>query len=558
MTSFLDLALVFAAAAVLGWLATRWRQPLMIAYVAAGFLLVGSGFSGLADNLLFSDFAQIGVVLLLFLIGLKLSLHDLQLVGPEALRLGLSQMVITFVIFLIVSSWLGFRTSQALFLSSALTFSSTIVVVRLLNEKKELVSLHGKLTVGLLLLQDLVVLLVMVALSGFGGEGKISPERVLLVVVEMAGLFLLTVILAKKPVPWLFSQLAQSTELLFISSIAWCFTVSAAAYFFGFPPEIGAFLAGVGLANTPLGVEIAAKVGPLRDFFLSIFFILLGIDMGLSLGMVNWRQVLVFTPLVLVLKPVVVFSLLLLMGYRRRTAFLSGLLIGQVSEFSLILLRFGERLEVLTPDMAGTLVMVSALSIGVSASYNQVSDRLFVLLRRYLPPLGPPSCREEISSSHDGLAGHAVLVGCDRSGSTILPVLVNLGLPLVVVDFNPAVIRRLNAEKIQTLYGDIGDDEILARLNLEEARLVVSTVTDWHDNLVLLAKVRDNKEAVVILTAATGDEAIEFYHRGADYVVVPEIAGGEHLSSLLTHHSLAKEEFGRLGRHHYRRLFAKR
>lgn len=550
-----DIALIFSSAALLGWFAHRSRQPLIMAYLLTGALLVISGLFKVEDQVFFSSFAEIGVSLLLFLIGLKLSLGDLKIIGPEALKLGLSQVAVTFGLALVLDLILGYHLGEAIFLSLALTFSSTIVVVKLLNEKKELGSLHGKLTVGLLLVQDLVVLLVMASLAGLNPAVGAPIIKVATLLVEAALLFLFSTWLARKPVPWLFSQLAGSTELLFVAAIGWCFTASALTQALGFPPEIGAFLAGIGLANAPMGVEIAAKVQPLRDFFLGIFFILLGAEMGRAIFVVNWLSVVTLVPFVLLIKPAIIWFILIKMGYRQRTAFLSAVFLGQISEFSLILLRLGEQHQLVSRGTLGTVVLVGAVSIGVSATLTQVSERLYERFQHLLR-FGRRPHKEDVLAPEGKLSDHLILIGCDRSGSTILPLLSRLEAPLMVVDFNPAVIDKLVKSKINVLYGDIGDDEILEKLDLVEAKMVISTVTDWHDNLHLLTKLRAKQEnrPVVILTARNIEEATEFYKQGADYVIVPEVAGGEHLASLITHHGLGKESFSKLGRNHYRRI----
>lgn len=317
---FSQIAILLVVAAVAGVIARYLKQPLLIGYLFAGFILAFLGV--VTDIEVFSGLGQIGVALLLFLVGLEMNIRELPSIGKVALLTGLGQIIFTSGIGFLISRLLGFTILPSMYIAVALTFSSTIIMVKLLSEKNDLASLYGRIAIGFLLVQDFVAVLILMFLAGLG-RGDVALGGYLFTFGKALVLFALVWILSKKVLPQIFERLiANSTELLFIGSIAWALGVASfVAGPLGFTLEIGGFLAGLALSNMPEHLQIASRTRPLRDFFLTIFFLLLGTRLLVgNLGEVAAPS-LVFSLFVLVGNPVIILIILGLMGYKRRTSF---------------------------------------------------------------------------------------------------------------------------------------------------------------------------------------------------------------------------------------------
>ena len=322
---FSQIALIIVVAAAFGIIAKMLKQPLIVGYIFAGMLIGSLGI--IQDSESFRSLGNVGVALLLFLLGLEMKLSDIPSIGKIALLTGMGQILFTSIIGFTLANLLGFGLLPSIYIAIALTFSSTIIMVKLLSEKKALSSLYGKISVGFLLVQDFVAILILMFLSGLNTDSLGGGEYILIVIKAIA-LFVLVWIASKKVLPFLFDKIVgSSTELLFIVSIAWALGV---AYFVGdvlnFSLEIGGFLAGISLSNLPEHNQVASRARPLRDFFLTIFFILLGTQLALAgdiLGSV--APALIFSTFVLIGNPIIVMSIMGAMGYKKRTSFMAGL-----------------------------------------------------------------------------------------------------------------------------------------------------------------------------------------------------------------------------------------
>ena len=362
---FSQISLLLVVAAASGAIVKFFKQPLLIGYLFAGFVLSALGLVG--DVEVFSGLGQIGVALLLFLVGIEMNLKELPSIGKVALLTGLGQIAFTFTVGFLISMGLGFATLASVYIAIALTFSSTIIIVKLLSEKNDLDSLYGKISVGFLLVQDLVAVLILMYLAGLG-EGQLVASDYL--VIGVKAIVLLGAIwgLSKKVLPTFFNKyLSKSQELLFISSIAWALGVSTfVAGPLGFTIEIGGFLAGLALSNLPEHLEIASRTRPLRDFFLTIFFLLLGTKLAIgNIGAII-IPALILSVFVLVGNPTIVLSILGLLGHKRRTSILAGLTVAQISEFSLIIVAMGATLGHLTESNVAMVVLVAVITMTAS------------------------------------------------------------------------------------------------------------------------------------------------------------------------------------------------
>lgn len=377
---------VLAVAAVVGLLANRAKQPLIVAYILVGILVGPSVLGWVEDAEPLELFAEIGIAILLFLVGLKLDLHLVRTTGRVALVTGLGQVVFTSVVGFGLALLLGMDPVTAMYVAVALTFSSTIIIVKLLSDKRELEELHGRIALGFLIVQDIVVVLVMIVLASTttAADRSLGVE-IALVLVEGAALGLVLAVLMRWVLPRVLRLVASSSELLVVFAVAWAVSVATLGDWLGFSTEVGAFLAGFALASTPYREAIASSLTGLRDFLLLFFFIELGSQLDFANVGAQVPAAVVLSLFVLVGNPLIVLVLMGVMRYPKRVSFLSGLAVAQISEFSLILIALGFGLGHVDRDAVGLVTLVGVVTIGASTYLiiysHPIYERLAPVLR---------------------------------------------------------------------------------------------------------------------------------------------------------------------------------
>jgi Kef-type K+ transport system membrane component KefB len=523
---FFQIAAVLLVAAAAAAVATWLRQPLIVAFIVVG-VVVGPSVLGVVEageelELL----AQIGIAILLFLVGLKLDLRLIRTVGPVALAAGLGQVVFTSVIGFGIALALGLDAVTALYVAVALTFSSTIIIVKLLTDKREIDDLYGRIAVGFLIVQDIVVIIVMIVIAALGGaEGETGLASRLLEV-ALYGVALAAALAAA--MRWLLTpllhRLARSRELLVLSAIAWAVSLSAVAEAIGLSGEVGAFLAGISLASTPYREALGARLVSLRDFLLLFFFINLGagIDLGLVGGQVG--AALALSAFVLVGNPLIVLVILGVMGYRAGVGFRAGLTVAQISEFSLILAALGLALGHIDDEALGLITTVGLVTIALSTYMILNADRLYERLAPFLKVFerASPTAGERLTPGVGGVAPRVVVFGLGRYGGEIVEGLREGRVPVLGVDYDPGALAGWSRRGVPVFYGDLEDPELPGVLPLHEAEWVVSTVRRLDDNLALLHALRDHGyRGSVVLAAQTREDAEVLERAGADLTVVP-------------------------------------
>jgi Kef-type K+ transport system membrane component KefB len=491
--SFTTTALVLAVAAVVAFLAHRAHQPLIVAFIAVGILVGPSGLNWVQDTEPLELFAEIGIAVLLFLVGLKLDLHLVRTTGKVALLTGLGQVVFTSVVGFGLAYVLGMSPTVALYVAVALTFSSTIIIVKLLSDKRELDKLHGRIALGFLIVQDIVVVLVMIALTTFGEDGETdlamqAVQAVLTGAALLAGLWIVITYV----VPRVLTLVASSQELLIVAAMAWAVSVAALSDRVGFSVEVGAFLAGFALASTPYRESVASSLSGLRDFLLLFFFIELGAQLDFSAIGAQVPAALVLSVFVLVGNPLIVLVIMGVMGYPRRVSFLSGLAVAQISEFSLILITLGRDLGHVDNDAVGLVTLVGLITIGVSTYMiiysHQIFDRIGPLLRIF-------ERRRTISDAEpEGEVFDVIVYGYGRFGRHLVERLAAAGCRVLVIDWDPYGRLQLEdpalADRVSMRFGDADDPEFAGTLPLERARWVVSTISRVDTTRVLAHALR--------------------------------------------------------------------
>jgi Kef-type K+ transport system membrane component KefB len=527
-----DIGVIIIIAGFMAYFARLLKQPLIPAYIIAGIIL-GPVLHLVTDQTIVSSLSEIGIAFLLFSVGLELDLKKLKEVGNVAVLGGLIHMALLFGISYAAFRILKYTNLSSVYIGLILMFSSTLVVVKLLSDKKQLDTLHGRIIIGMLLMQDIVAI---IALSMLNSVGASAFSNVLLMFVEGLLVFFIGLALAKVVFTTVFRFAARNDELLFIISIMIMFFFAILYSYIGFSIVIGAFIAGLLLGSLPYRLEIIGEVKGIRDFFAVIFFV----SIGLQLMPVGFSSILI--PLLLMIfltvvaLPIITMFVLALFGYKKRTAFLTSIGLAQISEFSLIIASLGFAKGHISAELFSLAIIVAIITIALTAYMIKFDDRLYHLFGRKFTWFEKLSRQnKELMSYYDESIRHkVVLIGYDRTGYSILQKLKKMRKSVIVVDLNPDVIKQLISQKVQCIYGDIGDLEILNRLRLADVELVISTIPEHQDSMLLIQKVRElNPEATIIVTSYTAEEALELYKKGADYVIVPHFLGGEHLSLLL-------------------------
>jgi Kef-type K+ transport system membrane component KefB len=532
-----EFGLIIILAAALGIIAKLFRQPLILAYLVAG-ILIGPFVLGIVkERSVIETFGSIGIIFLLFLIGLELNPRRLLEVGKSVFTIAIIQILASGLIYYLVANRFGLDNIGAIYLALAFAFSSTAIIVTLLSSRGEMDSVHGRIIVGVLLIQDFIAILALTIFSGLQStamDGSHLSIYLATLVGKAIILFLATWLIAKYILPRAFSRIARSQELLFITSLAWCFCLVILAQKLGFSAEIGAFLAGVSLAPLPYSTHVAAKTKPLRDFFLMIFFISLGSNLVFANIASLLVPAIVFTALIVIVNPMIIMVTMGALGYRKRAGFLTGISLTQISEFSFIVVVLGVKLGVL-PASASTLVsMVAIMTIFISTYLISNASIIYHWLRPVLGIIESSKSHETISNLPTLPEDHIVLIGCHRVGGVVLETLKDLSKKIVVVDYDPKRVNRLISEGQLCIYGDASDIDIIAHLNLKGASLVISTVNNIEESKAILANYRKiNPKLKIILTAHDNQDAIELFDLKADLVIVPTSVAADYVSHLL-------------------------
>lgn len=533
---FLELTIIIAISAFFGITARMLKQPPIIGYLLAGIVLgpVGAAYIQNPENI--NALSEIGIALLLFLVGLEMNWLKLKKLSAITGILSIVQIGLTFTTGFVVAIFFNLDLATAVVLGLAIAFSSTVIVVKLLSEKHDIDSLYGRIAVGALLVQDIVAIFAIALLPSLVRSPELSiGNTVILLTLKTVGLVFLAWFLSSWALPRFFKGLAKSHELLFVVSLAWCFVFAILTVKIGFSIEIGAFLAGVSLASLPYATEIVSRIKSLRDFFIILFFVVLGTQINFTSNS-NWKLIVILTVLVVFIKPLIIVLCLSWQGLRRRVSFLTGITLGQMSEFSLILSGLALELQIIDSKYASIITIIAALSFLISPYLINISGFLFTIVK---PLLGLVERRSgtkyslELKSNHP-FKDQVIIFGYHRMGFHILKTLRKLNHEVLIIDFNPEVIDRLRHQNVPAIFGDALDEELLESIHLKNAKMIISTIPYREENLFLIKKVHKiNRNIILIITAGQIDDALDFYKHGASYVILPYQLSGEYIAELL-------------------------
>jgi Kef-type K+ transport system membrane component KefB len=531
---FYEIAALLVLAAGVGFVGLLLRQPLIVSFIAVGILAGPSGLDIAQSDREIDLLAELGIAVLLFLVGLKLDFNLVRTLGPVALVTGLGQVVFTTVFGFLIALGLGLDPLTAIYVAVALTFSSTIIIVKLLSDKREIDALHGRIALGFLIVQDVVVVVAMIVLSAVGVGGAVDDGGAFDDVLRVLGYGLVmlaaVIVFVRYVADPLVERLSRAPELLVSFAIGWAALLAAIGHYLGFGKELGGLLAGVSLASTPYREAIAARLASLRDFLLLFFFIALGASLDLSVLGASVGPALVLSLFVLVGNPLIVLAIMGAMGYHKRTGFLAGLTVAQISEFSLIFMAMGVAIGHVDEDALGLVTLVGLVTIAASTYMITFSHRLYAAFEPALGIFGRKGARTAPEEDFSARQTYPVILfGLGRYGLGIAAALRQGGKRVLGVDFSPEAVRHARAQGYDAVFGDATDPEFLAHLPLARADWLVMAVPEHDTGLthddpreVLLKAVRDldfdGKVAVAAHREATA-KTLQMHE--ADLVLMP-------------------------------------
>ncbi|MGH7765046.1 MAG: cation:proton antiporter, partial [Candidatus Dormibacteraceae bacterium] len=484
-----------------------------------------------------STVAEIGLILLLFVIGLEIDLRKMASGGPAVLLTGALQVPICIGLglgfFALLGSGNGPGNYTLIYLAACMSLSSTLVVVKILNDKYELDTLPGRITLGVLVIQDLWAV-AMLAVQ----PNLVNPNLLPLAGSLWRGAVLVVsgFAISKYVLPHLFRMVQKAPELVLVSALGWCFFLAGAASLIGLSREMGALIAGVSLSTFPYNVDVVAKAVSIRDFFVTLFFVALG--MQITIPDLHVLELALACSIFVIVSRIVVVPILYALRLGLRTSILPAINLGQVSEFSIVIASLGLTLHQISSDVLTVVIITFAVTSVISTYMITFSHRIQSVLTAVFKTVGLKDLdssgkHEEAEELHQPV----IFLGFFRDTSSILYEFEHEGPvdearefvdKILVIDFNPAVMRELRRKNIKCIYGDIAHMDTLRHAGIEHAELVVSSITDdvlrGTNNLKLMRNVRANAPKTrIVLTTDHIPQALAFYEAGADFVFIPRL-----------------------------------
>lgn len=524
---FLEFSILLGISALLGFWGLQLRQPLIVSFIAVGILVGPSALDIVSSGDKLDLLAHIGIAVLLFVVGLKLDINIIKNMGLVALATGLGQVIFTSIFGFCIAFMLGYDVVPSIYIAVALTFSSTIIIVKLLSDKKELDTLHGKIAIGFLIVQDIVVILAMIILTAIDGSSS-NGDPIVMQIVEILGkgafMLLFVAFSMNFLIPRLLNAIAKSSEMLVLFAIAWAVMGASAGEWLGFSQEVGAFLAGITIASTPYRDMIAARLVGLRDFLLLFFFINLGA--GLKLGLLGGQMgpAIILSLFILIGNPLIVMIIMGYLGYRKRTGLLAGFTVAQISEFSLILMALGHTLGHVPQEAVGLVTLVGLITISASTYMILYSHRIYEALAPYLDIFERKIPHREIGLGDKTASNYpdTIVFGLGRFGMLIAQTLQEKGKNVIGIDFNPDLVHPSKKHNIPVQYGDVENPDFISHLELEHIKWIVCTIRDFDIGLILIKTLKEaDYTGRIAISCHTEHEAEILKKHGADLVLIP-------------------------------------
>lgn len=540
---FTELSVIIFVAIIVVSIIKLLKQPMIIGYILTGIIVSPYFLDVVHSGDAIATFAQIGVALLLFMVGLSMNPSIIKDVGKVSLITGIGQVIFTSLIGFAISIAFGFTVLTSIYISIALTFSSTIIIMKLLSDKGDVDTLYGRISVGFLIVQDLIAVVMLMAVSSLSNDANFLGKAFESFVIGIS-LFAFLIFIGLSLLPKIIAYVAKSQEFLLLFSIGWALALASLFNFFDFSIEIGALLAGVVLSVSPYRYEIIAKMRPLRDFFVIMFFVLLGSQMVFENITQFIFPIIAFSLFILIGNPLIVMVLMGWLGYTKRNSFLAGLTVAQISEFSLILVALGVKIGHLTIEILSMVTVIGLITMTGSTYFIMYSNKIYPVISKYLSVFERKGRKVDESSYDQTKAYDIVLFGYNRIGYSLLDSFKKIRKKFLVVDYNPDMIKVLKNKNVDCIYGDASDSELLRDLKLHKVKMAISTIPDLETNILLIRHIKNcSKDSIIIVAAHQIDDATQLYETGATYVIMPHFLGGDHASMMIERYGFNMNKF---------------
>lgn len=550
MEQFSEISLILIVTLCVSIIIRLLKQPLIIGYILSGLIAGPYVLNIIHHEETIVLLSKIGITALLFVVGLGLSPKVLKEVGGVSAITGFGKVITSSIIGYFIGLWLGFSTVESLYIAVAITFSSTIIILKILTDKGDTNKLYGRISIGFLLIEDLIATIILVALAGLSGVNSTTNY---FEIAQTLGFLLLKgfiALIALFAISHYFlnrisSFVSRSQEFLFIAALSWGMAIAALYYKLGLSIEIGALVAGVTLSMTPYAAEVSSRLKPLRDFFITLFFILLGSHMVFDSFDKLVIPVIVYFFLIFLGNPIIMFILLNLLGYSKKVGYHAGLTVSQIGEFSLILVTLGLNLGHLDREVVSLITLVSILTIASSTYLMLFNDKLYKYLQHFLNLLEFRKTLRPLARKQKPF--DAILFGYKRAGPQFVKIFEKYKIKFLIVDFNPDIVKKAEHDGLYAEYGDASDVEFISELPLKNAKILISTINELDTNMVLIRGYRrENEDGIFISMADSKDDALKLYEQGATHVVLSHIIGAKQASLIIDKLGLDHKNYERL------------
>lgn len=554
MPVFLEISIVLALATLVSFIMKYLKQPLIVGYILTGIVAGPYFLDVMHSHEMLELFSKLGITILLFIIGIHLSPKIIKELGSTSFLVGISQVVFTSLVGFTIALMLGIDRIAALYVAIALTLSSTIIILKLISDKGDTHKLYSKLTISLLIIQDVVATFALLLISSFSESVDVTTSNPLgLMLLKVVGLVAGFAFVIKFLLPRMTKFASGNQELLFLFSLTWGFGTALVFNIMGLSIEVGALIAGIALSTSEYAEEIASKLQPLRDFFIVLFFIFLGANMVITISLETLIPVIVLSLFVLIGNPIILVVIMNLLGYNKKTSYMAGMAIAQISEFSLILATLGMQVGHLSKEVVTLITFVGLITISGSSYFIIYAERLYPHIQRLLTIL--EFRKNNAKEKNKQKQFDVYIFGFNRAASDLLSTFRDMGYRVAVIDYDPETSQRLPKKFKNFIFGDASNVEFLESLELSKSKMVVSTIPDPETNKLLIKDLNKKKtKTAIILHAHNKKDALEYYEAGADFVVLPHYIGVKHTANLLKKIGISSSSFTRRRSLHLKEL----
>ena len=547
-TIFTQLSVIIVFGGVISIIMKLLRQPLIVGYILTGIVVGPSMLDLIQDKEAFETYSEIGITLLLFIIGLGLNVGVIRSLGKVSVVTAGVLLTMVGGLGLVAGTALGFTATEAMIIGIALFFSSTIIILKVLSDKREVDRLHGQIAIGVILVDDVIATIALLFVATAGTAGALGLMDISYLLLKGTAIGIGLYVISRWIMPHFIKFLASSQELLFLFTISWGFGVATLFDLTGFSHEVGALIGGISLASLPYATEMAARLKPLRDFFIVLFFVVLGESLGFGAIENSIVAALILSAIVIFTKPLFVMMSLGSLGYTKLTSFKAAINLSQISEFSIILVVYAASVGLVGDELTAIITLVALITITSSTYLMKYDDQIY----RFLEPRLHIFERKIIKEHQRKRVTYPIILfGYHQGGHEFLQAFRDMKQRYLVVDYDPEVIEHLDRQGVRNAYGDATDEELLHEINARKAQLVVSTITDMTVNRSLLGYLRYHNPTAVFICHASGyDEAADLYNHGATYVMLPHFLGSERIGNFIKKNGFDHDSFASYRKQH--------